>query len=120
MTTQILNFDDDRLAWEATMIQVKGHQIYHEQDLHANQYVELMKRFGDCESPDLFMNPKKNPEIFIVTGKKDKHGKKLGMLSLVLVTKTSMSSEDLLLALSLIITSSVAFGSTPAVGLRVS
>ena len=25
------------------------------------------------------MNPKKNPEIFIVTAKKDKHGKKLGM-----------------------------------------
>jgi taurine dioxygenase len=38
-----------------------------------------MKRFGDCEAPDLFMNPKKNPEIFIVTGKKDKWGKKLGM-----------------------------------------
>ena len=79
MTTQILNFNDGRLAWVAAMIQVKGHQIYHEQDLNADQYVELMKRFGDCEAPDLFMNPKKNPEIFIVTGKKDKHGKKLGM-----------------------------------------
>ena len=79
MTTQILNYDNERLAWEATMTQVRGHSIYHEQDLNADQYVELMKRFGDCETPDLFMNPKKNPEIFIVTGKKDKHGKKLGM-----------------------------------------
>ena len=79
MTTQILNFNDGRLAWAAATIQVKGHQIYHEQDLNADQYVELMKRFGNCEAPNLFMNPKKNPEIFIVTGKKDKWGKKLGM-----------------------------------------
>lgn len=38
-----------------------------------------MKGIGECETPDLFMNPKKTPEIFLVTGKKDEDGKKLGM-----------------------------------------
>ena len=79
MTIQILNLPKDRLAWEATKTQVKGHSIYHEQSLSAEDYVMLMKRFGECETPGQFMNPKKNPEIFIVTAKKDKHGKKLGM-----------------------------------------
>ena len=79
LTTQILTLPRDRLAWEATMTQIKGHSIYYEQDLSADNYVKLMKRFGDCEAPGQFMNPKKNPEIFIVTAKKDKHGKKLGM-----------------------------------------
>ena len=79
MTTQILNLPRDRLAWEATMTQVRGHSIYHEQDLNADSYVELMKRFGNCETPNLFMNPVNHPEIFLVTGKKDKRGKKLGM-----------------------------------------
>ena len=79
MTTQILNLPRDRLAWEATMTQVRGHSIYHEQDLNADSYVELMKKFGECETPDLFMNPKDNPEIFLVTSKKDEQGKKLGM-----------------------------------------
>lgn len=79
MTTQILNFDNGVLKQETKMIQLRGHSIHHEQDLSANDYVKLMKRFGDCETPDLFMNPKDNPEIFIVTGKKDKQGKKLGM-----------------------------------------
>ena len=37
-----------------------------------------MKKFGECEAPDLFMNPKEYPEIFLVTGKKV-HGKKIGM-----------------------------------------
>ena len=79
MTTQILDLPRDRLGWEATKIQVKGHSIHHEQSLSAKDYVQLMKRFGNCETPGQFMNPKKNPEIFIVTAKKDKHGKKLGM-----------------------------------------
>jgi len=79
LTTQISTLNRDALKQEASIIQIKGHRIYYEQDLNADSYVELMKRFGDCETPDLFMNPKNNPEIFIVTGKKDKHGKKLGM-----------------------------------------
>ena len=79
MTTQILNLPRDRLAWEATMTQVRGHSIYHEQNLNADSYVELMKKFGECETPDLFMNPKDNPEIFLVTSKKDKQGNKIGM-----------------------------------------
>ena len=79
MTTQILNLPRTQLVREATKTQVKGHSIYHEQSLSAEDYVMLMKRFGECETPGQFMNPKKNPEIFIVTAKKDKHGKKLGM-----------------------------------------
>jgi len=36
-------------------------------------------RFGELESPGLFMNPKKYPQLFIVTGMKDKEGNKIGM-----------------------------------------
>ena len=79
MTTQILTLPKETLKWEATMTMIKGHSIHYEQDLNADEYVKLMKRFGSCETPNQFMNPKKNPEIFLVTGKKDKHGKKLGM-----------------------------------------
>ena len=79
MTSQILSYNTRELQELANNIQIKGHQIFYDQELDANSYTTLMKRFGECETPNLFMNPKKNPEIFIVTGKKDKHGKKLGM-----------------------------------------
>ena len=79
MTSQILNYNNIELKELANNIQIKGHQVFYDQELDADSYTTVMKRFGDCETPDLFMNPKDNPEIFIVTGKRDKQGKKLGM-----------------------------------------
>jgi alpha-ketoglutarate-dependent taurine dioxygenase len=79
MTLQILNYNNIELKELANNIQIKGHQVFYDQELDADSYTTVMKRFGDCETPDLFMNPKDNPEIFIVTGKRDKQGKKLGM-----------------------------------------
>ena len=79
MTTQISNFNKSTLSQEATKTQIIGHTIWHEQDFDAKGLSTFMKRFGECETPDLFMNPKETPEIFIVTGKKDEDGKKLGM-----------------------------------------
>ena len=79
MTIQISTLPKARLQWEMTKTQISGHSIWHEQDLDAHGLTEFMNSIGECECPDLFMNPKKTPEIFLVTGKKDKHGKKLGM-----------------------------------------
>ena len=56
-----------------------GCLIFHDQNLTEKSYVNLMKSFGECEAPDLFMNLKEYPEIFLVTGKRDDDGKKIGM-----------------------------------------
>ena len=79
MTTQISSFSKWHLGLEALKIQSKGHVIWYNQQFTAEEYVAFMKRFGECETPDLFMNPKETPEIFLVTGKLDKEGSKLGM-----------------------------------------
>ena len=63
----------------ATELQQNGCVIFHDQELTESQYIEVMKRFGECETPKLFMNPKEYPEIFLVTGKRDDNGKKIGM-----------------------------------------
>ena len=60
-------------------IHKQGVSVFYNQDLKEQDYIDLMKKFGECEAPNLFMNPKKYPEIFLVTGKKDKSGKKIGM-----------------------------------------
>jgi hypothetical protein len=79
LTTQISSFSKWHLGLEALKIRSKGHVIWHNQQFTAEEYVAFMKRFGECETPDLFMNPKETPEIFLVTGKLDKEGSKLGM-----------------------------------------
>lgn len=56
-----------------------GLVILHEQDLTKQAYVEFMKKFGECETPNLFMNDVDYPEIFYVTGKRDDDGNKIGM-----------------------------------------
>ena len=63
----------------ANAIQTNGMAIFHEQDLNERQFIDVLKSFGECETPDLFMNPKEYPEIFLVTGKRDDHGNKIGM-----------------------------------------
>ena len=60
-------------------IHKQGVSVFYNQDLKEQDYIDLMKKFGECEAPNLFMNPKKYPEIFLVTGKRDKSGKKIGM-----------------------------------------
>ena len=79
MTLQISNFSRNKLQSTITETQIKGHSIWHEQDFDDKGLATFMKSIGECETPDLFMNPKETPEIFLVTGKKDEEGKKLGM-----------------------------------------
>ena len=79
MTLQISNYNKEELTSAITDTQHVGHSIWHEQDFDDKQLAEFMKSIGECETPDLFMNPKETPEIFLVTGKKDEEGKKLGM-----------------------------------------
>jgi len=63
----------------ATQVQTKGAAIFHEQNFKEQEFIDIMKQFGECEAPNLFMNPKEYPEIFLVTGKRDDHGHKIGM-----------------------------------------
>ena len=79
MTTQILNFSDEKLLEVAKEIQTGKPIFFFEQDLTQSEYVKLMKRFGEPETPRLWMNPPDNPEIFIVTGKRHEDGSKVGM-----------------------------------------
>ena len=63
----------------ARLLSTKGLVVFHEQDLSENCFVDFMKKIGECETPNLFMNPKEYPEIFLVTGKRDQSGNKIGM-----------------------------------------
>lgn len=63
----------------AHQVQTKGAAIFHEQNFKEQEFIDIMKQFGECEAPNLFMNPKEYPEIFLVTGKRDDHGHKIGM-----------------------------------------
>ena len=79
MTLQISKFKDSELRELTRHIQYTGWTIFHEQDLDENQLATLFKRIGECETPNLFMNHKENPEIFNVSGERDNDGKKIGM-----------------------------------------
>ena len=79
MTLQISEYDDRQLKRFCDCVQRFGWQILHEQDLNENQLATLFRRIGECETPDLFMNHKENPEIFNVSGERDSDGKKIGM-----------------------------------------
>lgn len=76
---QVYNYSDKQIKALASTIQKEGVAVFYEQDLTESKYIELCKRFGECEAPGLFMNPKEYPEIFLVTGKRDDSGKKIGM-----------------------------------------
>ena len=75
---QIKEMDNENLLAIARSIHKQGVAVFYNQKLNESEYINAMKRFGECESPDLFMNPKEYPEIFLVTGKKV-DGKKIGM-----------------------------------------
>lgn len=78
-TQDIKTFSDSELKVVARQIHKEGVAVFYDQQFNETQLIELQKRFGECESPDLFMNPKQYPEIFLVTGKRDDQGNKIGM-----------------------------------------
>ncbi len=77
--TQIKSFDNKKLKQLSDAIHREGVAVLYNQDLNEKDYIDTMKKFGECETPMLFMNPKEYPEIFLVTGKRDNEGKKIGM-----------------------------------------
>lgn len=78
-TFQLHEADDATLKHVADQIQRNGLAVFHEQNLDQRKFVELIRRFGDCETPGQFMNPVEFPEISLVTAQRDDAGKKLGM-----------------------------------------
>ena len=75
---QFKELDDKKLKQLAEVIHEEGVAVLYNQELNEREYIDTMKKFGECETPFLFMNPKEYPEIFLVTGKKI-DGKKIGM-----------------------------------------
>jgi len=74
---QIQNIID--VSGLAKCIQEQGVAVFFNQNLNEQQLINFCKKFGECETPGLFMNPKKFPEIFLVTNKRDTKGNKIGM-----------------------------------------
>ena len=74
----IKTLDEGHIRQLVKDIHKDGVAVMYNQKLQETDYINFMKRFGNCEAPDLFMNPKEHPEIFLVTGKKV-DGKKIGM-----------------------------------------
>ncbi len=79
MTSQVCNFNKTELNNLVKKIQTEGLSIHYEQELTELQIIEFFKRIGECEAPDLFMNPKEYPELFLVSDRKDVQGNKIGM-----------------------------------------
>lgn len=75
---QIKDMINEELLDVARNVHQQGVAVFYNQQLNEKEYIDTMKRFGECEAPNLFMNPKDYPEIFLVTGKKV-DGKKIGM-----------------------------------------
>ena len=75
---QIKELSKEQLIDISKGIHKQGAAVFYNQKLNEREYIDIMKKFGECEAPDLFMNPKDYPEIFLVTGKKV-DGKKIGM-----------------------------------------
>ena len=75
---QIKEFSKQQLIDISKDIHKQGVAVFYNQKLNETEYTDVMKKFGECETPNLFMNPKEYPEIFLVTGKKV-DGKKIGM-----------------------------------------
>lgn len=77
-TEDIKTLSKEQLIDVSKAIHKEGCAVFYDQDFSEDQIVQMQKRFGECEAPGLFMNPKDHPEIFLVTGKKV-DGKKIGM-----------------------------------------
>jgi len=75
----LLNCNDQEILEIAKEVQTGDAVIFTEQNLTQSDYVKVMKKFGEPEVANLWMNPKDNPEIFLVTGKRFDDGTKVGM-----------------------------------------
>ena len=75
----ILCQSDSEIKNMCHRVHTDGLVIYTDQDLCESDFTNLGNRLGECEAPGLFMNPPEHPEIYLVTGKRDEHGNKLGM-----------------------------------------
>ena len=73
----IKSLSDQTIKSIATNIQEKGCAVFYNQSLSSEEYIQTMSMFGEMEKPDLFMNPKEFPEIFLVTGERDDKGNKI-------------------------------------------
>ena len=78
-TQKIQDFSDNDLLDLANKIHKQGVAVFYNQKLEMGDLVEICKRFGECETPNLFMNPTEHPEISLVTGKRKDDGQKIGM-----------------------------------------
>lgn len=78
-TENILEYNNRQLKELCIKIQEYGCAVFYDQNLTEKNYIDLIKRIGDMEAPDLFMNPKNYPEIFLVTDRRDPKGNKIGM-----------------------------------------
>ena len=76
---KILDLTEDELYDVVLGIHNQGLAVFYEQDMCEKDFVELGYRLGIPEAPGMFMNPKKYPEIFLVTGQRDSAGNKIGM-----------------------------------------
>ena len=56
--TQIKSFDNKKLKQLADAIHREGVAVLYNQDMNEREYIDTIKKFGECEAPMLFMNPK--------------------------------------------------------------
>lgn len=78
-TEEVTRLTERELQIIANRIQTDGAAVFFDQTLDEQEYVDFIKRFGECEAPGFFMNMDEYPEIFRVTNEKDDQGNKLGM-----------------------------------------
>lgn len=77
--TQIIECDTESLKDIVSEVQKRGLGIFFQQNLDQKKLITLMKRIGQCETANFFMNDKEYPEIFQVTGRLNSFGEKIGM-----------------------------------------
>ena len=81
MTLQLSDYNEEQIAELVAEIVHKGYAVLHDQKFTQREYVNAVKKMGECDSWDYFMNPPDNPEISIVSGQVDENGKAIGMFS---------------------------------------
>ena len=77
--TNVTTLSDSELTNITHRINTDGLVVFTDQSLSESDFTSLGHRLGEPEAPGLFMNPTEHPEIYLVTGKRDEHGNKLGM-----------------------------------------
>jgi taurine dioxygenase len=75
----ILACDPAELQHLSNTIHTQGLVVFTDQNLTESDFCALGRKFGEPEAPGLFMNPTEHPEIYLVTGRRDSAGNKLGM-----------------------------------------